>query len=242
MTFSTLHKKYRQLTPQERFKLIDAAQVRDDQPEIERLSRSGQMVDICIRDYQPYAMAFQDVCMTAFMEAANLAGFYRDMMFLDAQQRLYRMEELQWDRESGIDAVENVEVDETDTGDDATHSDQPDPDDNDPGQQESHERMLAAGYVFRQKVLGWKLFCKRLGVPPFARWECLPGYERVMQLLDVSKLLAFDRKGILDWLNRHREPGEAEITWCVTARWQMKVIGKCFRKQLRWWGPRRERD
>jgi hypothetical protein len=32
---------------------------------------------------------------------------------------------------------------------------------------------LAAGFVLRAKADGWKLFCERLTVPPFALWEGL---------------------------------------------------------------------
>src|ERR1700757_4051374 len=68
----------------------------------------------------------------------------------------------------------------------------------------------AAGFVLRMKAEGWKLFCKRLTVPPFALWEGLPGFERLQRALSLSEKAAFEAEGFLRWLNVIRPAGEPE--------------------------------
>jgi hypothetical protein len=37
---------------------------------------------------------------------------------------------------------------------------------------------LAQGFILKTKIAGWKMFCERLSIPPFALWQILPGFER----------------------------------------------------------------
>jgi hypothetical protein len=51
-----------------------------------------------------------------------------------------------------------------------------------PGQQQAWERLvdqtLARGFHLKTKAEGWKRLCERLTIPPFTRWESLPGFAR----------------------------------------------------------------
>ena len=39
--------------------------------------------------------------------------------------------------------------------------------------------------MLKTKVAGWKNFCERLSIPPFAVCELLPGYERFRRAVDL---------------------------------------------------------
>jgi hypothetical protein len=55
--------------------------------------------------------------------------------------------------------------------------------------------------VLKVKADGWKLFCERLSVPPFATWKGLPGFNRLKCALDLAEQAAFIPAGMVRWLN-----------------------------------------
>jgi hypothetical protein len=102
---------------------------------------------------------------------------------------------------------------------------------------------LATGYLLRARADGWKQFCERLGVPPFALWELLPGYKRLQIALDMaedspdSPGAAFAPEGMLAWLNEVRPAGDAEIHDLVpTPEWYANGAEECYRERAKWWG------
>jgi hypothetical protein len=68
MNVKALTNQYWQLTPLERFKLIVAAGSRDGEIEGNRLMSAGEQLRFVMKDYSPYAHAFQDVLLMTHIE------------------------------------------------------------------------------------------------------------------------------------------------------------------------------
>ena len=95
----------------------------------------------------------------------------------------------------------------------------------------------ATGSILWEKRNGWKLFCERIGVPPYLLWEGLPGYDRLMQTLELSETMAFSRNDLLSWLNRTTPPGEGEPEKdVITGRDLADSCESMYREQVKWWG------
>ena len=77
---------------------------------------------------------------------------------------------------------------------------------------------LGLGYMLRARVDGWKLFCARLTIPPFAVWEKLPGFDRLQRALAAAEgsdglpSVAFTATGMLRWINSVRPKGRPPLT------------------------------
>lgn len=78
MNTGALARQYRELTPEERFRLIFAASGRGDNAERERLATTGQRIKLSVRDHMPYAQAFEEVATLFFAELLEEAGRYFD--------------------------------------------------------------------------------------------------------------------------------------------------------------------
>jgi hypothetical protein len=84
---------------------------------------------------------------------------------------------------------------------------------------------------------GWKLFCERLSIPPFARWAGLPGLHRLQRVLALGENVAFSPAAMLRWLNRTRGAGESEIQQlALTPEGCAAGMEMIFRKRVEWWG------
>jgi hypothetical protein len=95
----------------------------------------------------------------------------------------------------------------------------------------------AAGFMLRTKGEGWKLFCARLTVPPWAAWEGLPGLDRLQHALQLAEKDAFGNEGFLRWLNVIRpagEPERAEVP--LTVEGMAAAAEELFRQSIQWWG------
>src|SRR5262249_13293516 len=102
---------------------------------------------------------------------------------------------------------------------------------------EMAEMTLAAGFMLRMKADGWKLFCERMGVPPFAVWECLPGYSRLKHALTRAKEAASLPESLLRWLNKvrpKRTPKLTEVPWTVER--VADAHATFCRERAEWWG------
>src|SRR5262249_4534363 len=102
---------------------------------------------------------------------------------------------------------------------------------------------LAAGFVLRTKADGWKRFCERRSVPPFATWEGLPGLDRVRRALALADGIdslpgaAFAPEGFLRWLNAVRPTREPELKEApLTAEAVAAATEEVFRRRVDWWG------
>ena len=135
--------------------------------------------------------------------------------------------------DSDADGDEAVEV--MDGKADAESAD--DDDGQRPAWQQSLNLALAAGYVLRTKVDGWKLFCEQMHVPPFLLWENLPGFDRLERALGLAEKAAFVPEGMLRWLNAMRPAGEPLVTEVgLTAASVAAATEEVFRQRVGWWG------
>src|SRR5262249_37321482 len=101
----------------------------------------------------------------------------------------------------------------------------------------SLDLALAAGYVLRTKAGGWKLFCERLTLPPFALWESMAGYDRLQRALRLAENAAFTAEGFVAWLNRIRPAGEPERTApLLTVEGRAAAAEKVYRTRVEKWG------
>jgi hypothetical protein len=52
---------------------------------------------------------------------------------------------------------------------------------------------LAQGFMLKTKINGWKAFCERLHLPPFAHWQLLPASSVCSSRWDWSRTIISDR-------------------------------------------------
>jgi hypothetical protein len=200
MNANAAAKYYERLTPEERFRLMLAAGARGDEAERARLIDSGERIFLSVSDYAPYAEAFYELALVVFIDLLEDAARY-----LDAFHR--------------TDDADFIEGADTQNGPEEDKEMEADPV---PGKKSAWMRCLdmalAAGFVLRAKADGWKLFCERLTVPPFALWEGLSGLDRLQRALALAEGhddlpgAAFTAEGMLRWLNGIRPPGAPALT------------------------------
>src|SRR5262245_37279808 len=161
MNANTIAKDYVVLTPEERFRLIVAAQGRGDNIEAERLANAGERVVISRLDHATYAQAFLDLEKFAYIERMGLAaGFALAFGLVE-----YEI------------ACASVEDDEPEPGGDE------EADEGVIAVPPSLQAVQAWGFLLRTKANGWELFCERLTVRPFHFWTKQPGFHRLQSAL-----------------------------------------------------------
>jgi hypothetical protein len=218
------------LTPEERFWLILAAGTRGDDVEQERLKATASRVTYSTQDYAPFARAFEELSLLIFIELLDMAAAY-----LDAFARDDDAEDLDGgdDHDGGEDACE----DNSDSDDADRHR----------GRRPTGRRWLdialATGYLLKARADGWKQFCERMAVRPFALWECLPGCKRLQIALGLAEGTpdlpgpAFEREGMIAWLNATRPKGEPRIRELgATPDFYRDSLEETFRERASWWG------
>jgi hypothetical protein len=177
----TLAKQYHLLTAEERFRLIAAAGARGDTVEQDRLGKASPHVSFSTRDYTPWARAFDEIATITFMELLEDAAKYRD-----CHERWSNEVEMMKDEDEKEEEGDEEAADESEA-DLAT----PEADTDAPEERSNATRFLdlflAQGFFLKTKADGWKLFCDRFGIPPFALWELYPGYERLKWNLEMTE-------------------------------------------------------
>ena len=105
------------------------------------------------------------------------------------------------------------------------------------------DMALAAGFILRTMADGWKLFCTRLTIPPFALWEALPGFDRLQHAVAITEAkddlrgVAFTTEEMLHWLNDVRPKGQpAPTTIALTAESFAHDTEELFRRGVAWNG------
>jgi hypothetical protein len=195
MNMGSLARQYDKLTPEERFRLILAAGLRGDKAEQGRLASAGKRITLSMPDHAPFAHAFSELTILAFLElldeaAGYLESFYRGDDDTTIAERFFHL-------------------------------------------------SLASGFMLRTKTDGWKLFCERLNIPPFALWEGLPGLDRFKRALALTENepAAFGPYEFLAWMNERRPDGKPELTELpFTAESLADADADAFRKRSEWWG------
>lgn len=213
MNASSLARSYDVLSPEERFRLLLAAGGRGDDVEHERLMRSAKRLTLSMPDHSPYGHAFNELSILVFVELVEEAARYQD-----AFHRADEVEELAY--RTGRRTKRATD---------------------EPAERSRFERFfdlaLAAGYVLRTKAEGWKLFCERMGVPPFHGLEDFQGMDRLQRAWKLAEKAAFEPEGFLRWLNRIRPKDEPEATEVpLTVEGVARSSEEMFRSRVEWWG------
>jgi hypothetical protein len=240
MKANAVARNYGCLTPEERFRLILAANGRGDEAEQERLVNAGRRITLSMFDHAPFVHAFDEIALLVFVELLAEASSYLELFHWvdDASE---------WDdavAESVDDATDDeaiaipVDGDEPDAnGDSVVAGGQKNGDKPRQIQQRRWRLALAAGFVLKVKADGWKLFCERLTIPPLATWNDLPGFERIERALALTEHAAFTPTGMVRWLNDVR-PAEApplsEVS--LTVEGIADATAKMFQDRVAWWG------
>ena len=240
MNSKSLARRYSNLTPEERFRLILAAGGRGDDSERERLADSAGRITLSMRDFSPYANAFDQLTLLVFIELLEEAAGYFDAFRRADEARDVFGEDDEESDEDGEDEEDQDEEDDEPEGEldprDVTETAEEDAEERSPWVR-SLDLALAAGCVLRTKADGWKLFCERLNVPPFLLWDKLPGFDRIQRALALTEKAAFTPKGFLRWLNRVRPTGEPERAESpMSAEGFADAAEKLFRERVEWWG------
>jgi hypothetical protein len=236
---------YENLRPQERFRLILAAGARGDKVEQDRLVNSGGRIAVSRQDHAPYAHAFEELAFLVFIEFLEEAARYveafahadggQDILGDDEEEDQGKDEEQEGGGEDEEGKGDNADGKESAANAQAKSVEEP-PRERPLGQR-LFDMALAAGFVLRTKAEGWKLFCERMTVPPFALWENLPGFDRLQRALKLAERAAFAPEGFLRWLNDIRPAGEAKRTEVpLTVEGVAAATEELFRKRVKWWG------
>lgn len=230
MNTKTLAKHYGCLTPEQRFRLLVAAGARGDEAERTRLISAGGRISISVQDHAPHAHAFHELSLLTFIELLEAAADYLDA-FSWADDAVIT------DEDGPEDVPEEEDAEDAEAGPAGCAGD---------AEAEREARAvadgllglaLAKGFLLKTKADGWKVFCERMSIPPFATWEALPGFERVRRALALAEKAAFVSEGVLRWLNDTRpagEPGPAAVP--LTVEGMANTTAEMFRQRVEWWG------
>ncbi len=227
MNSNELAKHYDKLTPEERFRLIMAAGARGDEAETDRLTRAAKRISISMPDHSPYADAFQELILVAYIEMLDSATFYRE-----CNERFH--DELR----------DSIDTEDDDSEDDDSEESPTTKDDvvKHPAWHRAGELVYAAGFLLKVKLAGWKLFCERWNDAPFAAWEeaNFPGLDRLKLVVARTEAgSAFPTSAdMVRWLNGIRPAGDPQATEAdiMTAERFADSFDAAFRERVRWWG------
>jgi hypothetical protein len=234
MKANLLAKDYNALTPEERFRLILAADGRGDEAEADRLMRSGKRVIWSMPDHAPYAQTFAELAPLMFIELLEDSAHY-----LDAYTHIEAFAQLEIARDGNQDPKNQAEEgEEAGKSTNEKNNSRSGADDarKRPALQRAHDLAWAAGYRLRAKANGWKLFCEQMNISPFQVWEDYPGFNRLQIALTVAEKAAFAPEEFLRWLNVTRPEGEPELTEVpLTEAGVAAGTEKAFRQRVRCW-------
>jgi hypothetical protein len=219
MNANGLVRHYPELTGEERFKAIWAADERGDEAEADRLVNAAKRFHLTCRDFGPYLEAAFVLAVAIFAELMEEAAKHHDA----------------WERWS-----ENVYLDSIDgkkrKGVEKSRADLT---------ARQWDLYLAQGFILKTKADGWKLFCQRMGIAPFHVWKAMPGFERLQRALDRVEngpdrpAYAFTRADMVRLMNSIRaKRGETEVSEANLIRAELIAddIETFFRDRARHYG------
>ncbi len=169
MNLNAVAKQYGRLTPEERFRLILAASGRGDEAEKDRLATAAERITLSMQG--PFActsaQAYNELALMIFVglledaarynNAVVRAGHAADILGDDEDDEAVDDPDLTADAEPAVTTFDRSVLGR------------------------DWDVALVTGFVLRTKADGWRLFCKRLSVPPFLLWEGFPGLDRLQR-------------------------------------------------------------
>jgi len=226
MTTKTLANNYGMLTPEERFSLIMAAIGRGDEVDQERLTNASKRITFSSMDYSSYAHAFQELQFSTYDELLDDAAFYLECL-AERDQQLRN----------------SIEADKTKKTISRTKGRTRERDDVEwPDWHRSGRMAYAVGFLFKAKLEGWSLFCKRINIWSPVLWDQadLPGLDRIRRAFTlVHAGGAFTSAAeMAHWVNEvgsdeFLEHTEADV---LTAEQVAADLDATFRDRVKWWG------
>jgi hypothetical protein len=225
-----LAKQYAMLSAEERFRLILAAGSRSDEAEGNRLMNAGKRISYSMPDHAPFAHAFHELVLLTYIELLEDAAFYLEC---NAQGTNAIRASVESSKPRKRKKAPTRESNDEPRNEDTVES---------PDWQRSFRAAYGAGYLFKMKIEGWKLFCARMNVAPLALWEQmdLPGLERLKRAFTLAHAGgAFRSAAVMTlWANEVRSTDEPEYTEAnvITAAWYADRLEATFRDRVQWWG------
>jgi hypothetical protein len=228
---NTINKLYEWLKPEERFRLILAAGARGDMAERDRFANASRTLALKVRDFVPWAQAFNEVSMIIFMGLVEQAVQYQEAC--DDWSKAYRKL-----RQARKRAKALVKVS---AGKSAESSESAEPSEDEKIEELLFDMHLSAGFILKTKFDGWKLFCERLNVPALVIWEMLPGYERLaatvkhLQGTKTRPGAAFLPGGMMRFLHENTAAGQSQPTEAglISADKVAKELDEMFRDTVK---------
>jgi hypothetical protein len=237
MNPETLSKKYRHLTPEERFRLILAASGRGDNVERDRLARASQLIDLRMEDYAPYAHAFDELATFTFLDLFDhvarlfVAIVHATIPTLGEEPSIMRDAPADPVPPATVNQAPAVEVVQKPGADPCRGK----------RNEQKMDWVMGEAYVVQALANGWKLFCEEMNVPPFVIWQTLPGFAFLQNALTVADKASGSSQQYLDWLNSIRPKGTpALLTVALTAKAVAAFNRSAYRERVQWWGGREQ--
>ena len=214
-------KMYARLTAEERFRLLAAAAGRGDTAEAARIAAAGRRIAVSLPDHAPFVLALADMDLIVYVDLLVIATDFRDALRPAGRAEWAAGAEQDTEPEGGSAG-----------GPGAGGGARP---------RAPWERLLAValayGFLLQVKAGGWELFCAGMGLPPYACWERLPGFERLRGALRLSRQAAFVPEGMLRWANEVRPAGAPEATDVgLSPESVASGLKNLYRERVAWWG------
>jgi hypothetical protein len=246
MTAHRFARHYPALTPEERFKLVVAAVDRDDEADRARLVAAAERRTFQMPDYAPFIDAYHDLVFASFPHLLDAAAEFLERYWMgdlsvdDERDAAVNGREASPDKRGS--GVEPTARDGAEPGGANGEASNLDPFADERRKRPTRVRQLelayVAGFILKVQVAGWKLFCERLNVPPFAFFKGLPGFERLERALKLAEKTAFEPADILKWLNRRCRSGaqRATLESIISPESYARQCDEAFREQVKSWG------
>jgi hypothetical protein len=233
MNWNSIREKYYLLNAEERFRLLLAAESRDDQSEVIALEESAGNTRYVVPSHVPYLEAFEGIALALFVELVEDAAlfhdcweFYSERCEMDSwEQERQDQQDQDFDLDLGFEDEDETEdddgtEDEDEVGSEAESDDELEEDESDDEDTATEEEAKinsegylgltreeviakASAYLFIAKYRGWAAFCEKLGIPPHHPWRDYPGCKRLIQSIEIGERWAFTEEEMLGWLQHH---------------------------------------
>lgn len=234
MNSTILANHYARLTAEELFRLINAANARDDETERDRLANASSRITVSRPAHAPYARAFVEYSFMIYIELLDEAAEYLDEFqhSFNEDDRVgarkpirlrMRLKGMMPKREELATEIAEHDADK-------------------PPLWKTMDVVKMIGFLFKSHAAGWKLFCERWNADPWASWERaeFPGVDRITRTWAlIQRGFVFPTtEDALRWLNTVRPIGEPEFTeaFLLTGEEVADRYDAEYRELVRWFG------